>query len=227
MTLSPTHKHFSLFYERNCKRAYLDQDVSKTTLKSIIKAASQAVSSKNTQPWFIDVVSGQTIRALSKDLISAFNEEKEVNPDYQYSPNPLPDTQMQRARECGYGLFSIKNINRKDYEARKIHHIENFRFFGAPQALILHTQDSAHKGTFLDCGAFLQSLLLATESIGLGACPQYSVASYPDIIRHHCNIPKTHSIICSISIGYPDPNAAVNQYKPSRISIERFCNFHD
>ena len=58
---------------------------------------------------------------------------------------------------------------------------------------------------YLDCSAAAQNILLAAESMGLGAV---WTAGYPyedrmDIIASAFSIPKPYRVLCTIPIGYP------------------------
>ena len=212
-------------YERHSKRAFLDRPVPRELLTQCIDAAGQAVSSKNTQPWELSILEGRAKDELSTRLCTLFDADTPISPDYPYSPKPLPEPFKARARDCGYGIFTLKGIAKDDYAARKAHGRENFEFFGAPTAIIFHTADSAEKGTFLDLGAYLQSFLLALSAVGLGACPQYSVAYYPDTIRDCLGLPESQLIVCGISLGYPDPDAKVNKYIPTRLDVTEFTRW--
>ena len=122
-------------YKRHCIRAFLNEPINRSSVESILLAAGQAASSKNSQPWFVCGVDGKRLAALSALLCKKFDAENYDDEEYTYMMDPIPSIFMQRARECGYGLFRLKGIDRKDYPARKEHHKMNYRFFNAPLSL--------------------------------------------------------------------------------------------
>ena len=69
----------------------------------------------------------------------------------------------------------------------------------------------------LDAGVFLQSLLLAAADAGLGTCAQASLASYPQVVRRHFDVPDGYRLLCGISIGWP-ADAPENRFRPGRIA---------
>tara|TARA_A100001015_G_scaffold101795_1_gene113079 strand:- start:3922 stop:4602 length:681 start_codon:yes stop_codon:yes gene_type:complete len=211
---------------RHCKRAFLDKKVPKTIIIDILDAAKNAPSSKNSQPWQIEIVTDKSLEQLKHSLCKAFDQNKEQTPDYTYMTGPMPKDFKERARECGYALYDLKNIKREDQAARRAHFRENYLFFDAPMAIIFHLHANAERGNFLDMGCFLQNILLGLETMGLGACPQFSVAGYPDTIKAQLGIEKERLIVCGLSLGYPDKKAIINTFIPKRNSTNKLFNWH-
>lgn len=216
-----------LLYQRHCKRAFLDKEVPKDLLESVLKAAQQAPSSKNTQSWQIAVVSGNTRHKLSEALCKQYDQGAPANPDYSYMNEPMDEVFKNRARECGFALFELKGIGRKDIEARKAHGRENFTFFGAPLQIIFHLPNHAEPGMYLDMGLYMQSMMLGFTAVGLGSCPQFSIASYPDTVRDCLNLGEDRAIISGMSVGYVDESAKVNQFIPKRLDLNDVVSWQD
>jgi nitroreductase len=217
---------FETISNRHCKRAYLNKSVDQKVLKSIIDIACNAASSKNTQPWKVEIVLDQKLETLKKKMCEKFDNSDFDQPDYLYSPNPLSDIHMDRARKCGYELFSLKNIDRKDREKRTAHDRENFECFGAPALLIFTLEQDSEKGTFLDLGLYMQNIMLACTSLGLGSCPQYSLTNVSSTIKKELQIAPSEIIICGLSLGYPDESAIVNSFIPERINSDKYTTWH-
>ena len=59
---------------RSSKRAFLDKPVPREVLEDLLKAAIQAPSAINLQPWEMTVVLGEERPRLSKALYKAFRE---------------------------------------------------------------------------------------------------------------------------------------------------------
>ena len=213
-----------LMEERTSVRAYLSQQPHWAQVRQAVEASARAASSKNIQPWTLELLREEALSALRHDYLKAFDEGIKPNPPYQYAPQPMPDQWRALARECGYDLFEHKGILRDDYEARRAHDRENFEFFQAPGLFILSTRADAERGNFLDCGMFLQNLILALESIGLGSCPQFSAVAYPEILRKHC--PEADELfVCGLSFGIPDQQAHINTFRTTRRPVQDW--FHE
>jgi len=209
---------------RHCKRAYLQTPVPRELLEEILVAAGEAPSSKNTQPWGVAVVSGKSRDALSDLICAKFDQGESEDPDYIYHNEPLSAEFMQRARECGYGLFELKGIDRHDRRMRLAHNRENFTFFGAPVALFFHLPSDAERGNFLDLGFFMQNLMLGLVGSGLASCPQFSVTSYSQTIRAFLGL-QGRILVSGMTVGYPDPEALVNTYVPPRLPLGDFVTW--
>lgn len=209
---------------RHCKRAYLETPVPRERLEAVLTAAAAAPSSKNTQPWGVAVVSGKSRDELSDLICAKFDLGESEEPDYIYHNEPLSPEFMQRARECGYGLFELKGIDRHDRRQRLAHNRENFTFFGAPVALFFHLPSDAERGNFLDLGFFMQNVMLGLVGEGMASCPQFSVTSYSQTIRAFLGL-QGRILVCGLTVGYPDPAALVNSYVPPRLPLSEFVSW--
>jgi nitroreductase len=209
-------------HARQCYREFISQPVPAEVLESILQAAARAPSSKNTQPWSVYKASGSVLEAIRAELLQAFDEKQKPRMPYQYGPNPMPDTWMARARQVGFSLFAHKDIKREDKDKRVAHDRENFKFFGAPHVLFLATAKDYGYGTFLDCGMFLQNIMLGMVSHNIGSCPMFSVMTYPDIIQKHLPGSEDKTLICALSYGYPAEKSHVNEFYTIREPLENW-----
>jgi nitroreductase len=210
---------------RHCKRAFTSQTVPTSILERSLQIAAQSPSSKNTQPWQVAVVRGDTKAALVRAMCAKFDDRIVEAPDYVYTMTPMPSDFSKRARDCGHALYALKGIDREDTAAREAHLRENYTFFGAPVALICHMPAQSERGTFLDMGCFIQSLMVTLVEAGLGCCPQYSICSYSDTIRQIVGLGSDRWIACGIAVGYPDETAVVNTFVPNRLPLTAFTQW--
>jgi nitroreductase len=74
---------------------------------------------------------------------------------------------------------------------------------------------------------FLQTLLLALTKLGLGSCVQASIAHFPDVLRSQLDIPDELTVLCGLSIGYPDPSFPANDLQVPRNPVEQNVVFLD
>lgn len=220
----PGQEMLKLIQKRHCQRAFLPESVPRSVLSEILLAAAHAPSSKNTQPWQVAVLMGAKVSAFSDFLCQLFDADTPQEADYLYTPEPWPEGFLDRARACGYGLFALKGIERKDFEKRRAHDRENFELFGSPAYLIFHLPAESVAGQFLDLGFFMQNVMLGLSAHGMGSCPQFSVAGYPDAIREFLGLGK-RLIVAGMAVGYPDPAALVNTYVPERLPEEAYVQW--
>ena len=210
-------------HARRSIREFEAEPIPTEVIRQLVEAAGRAPSSKNTQPWQLYLVQGAALAALSRDMLAAFDAGQRPQPDYRYSPDPLPEAWLARARAVGFGIFKHKGIGREDVDKRRAHDRENFHFFGAPHIFLLGTQASAYSyGSFFDCGFVLNNLMIGLAALGYGSCPQYSAVVYPTILRRH--IPGTEDtlFIAGLACGRPKAGSHVNGFQPSRRPIDEW-----
>jgi len=213
-----------LISKRHCKRSFLDKAVPKETLEEIFRIAGNAPSSKNTQPWQATVLTGKKQKELSKILCKKFDEGTIEESDFKYLPDPLPKEFLKRARDCGYSLYELKGIERRDVEQRKLHERENYEFFGAPVCIYFHLPKFVKEGSFLDLGFFMQNVMLGLVSAGLGSCPQFSVTKFTKTIKEFLGI-KDAILVSGMSVGYIDETEKVNTFIPRRLPVNEYIHW--
>lgn len=208
-------------HARRSIREFTDELVPAETIRQLVEAAGRAPSSKNTQPWRLFLVQGAALEALRADYLAAFDANTPGKAPYPYSPDPLPEEWVARAKEVGIGIFKHKGIGRDELDKRRAHDRENFRFFGAKQMFFLGTKASAFSyGQFLDCGFVFNNLMLGLTALGYGSCPQFSVMVYPDILKKHLPGSEDTLFIAGLPFGRPTPGSHVNQFQPGRLPLE-------
>ena len=211
--------------KRRSTRAFLKTPVASEKLHAIFDAARWSPSGVNMQPWKVYALSGDAKNALANDLLEAFQSGQKGEMDYQYYPLQWKPEFKARQMQLGQEMFSLLGIDRGDKEKRLQQWGRNYLGFDAPTILIFTIDASLEKGSYLDYGMFLQSIMLMAEEVGLATCPQAAMVEYPNILKQHLNTQDDERFICGISIGYPDKNHIVNRLHPQRESVESFVTF--
>lgn len=212
---------------RHCKRAYIARPVPRALLEEVLTAAAHAPSTRNTQLWQVAVVTGAARARLADQLCADFDADVPIRPDYVNRPVALDQPFLARAEAAGAGMLKAKGIAREDAQARRAHLRDNYRFYGAPVAMILHLPADASPGTFLEMGCFLQNIMVGLVACGLGSCPQYSVAGYSDRLRSELGLGADRLIVCSLAVGYPDPDAPINAFAPERAGLAEYTSWYE
>lgn len=121
---------------------------------------------------------------------------------------------------------------RADDEARRAHSRENYTFFNANTLLLIHVPSRAVAGTFVDVGAYIQSVMLGFLSYGIGSCPQYALTRYAKTLHEVKSssdglplLPDDRILVCGMSIGVTDPDAPINTFVPSRKPPSSFIRY--
>ncbi len=173
------------------------------------------------------MVSGETQQRLSKALLTAREAGEKEKPDYKYYPDEWFEPYKSRRKATGLALYGALKIQREDTAARIRAWYNNYRFFGAPVGLFVFIDKRLGPGSWIDTGMFLQNIMLAAENEGLATCPQAALAEYPDIVRNILDIDAQMMLVCGLSLGYPDPAAAVNGYRTPREPVESFTRWYE
>lgn len=213
--------------QRKSVRAFLDKPVSHDLIVQILNYARCSPSGTNTQPWQVAVVSGQTKSELDKRLIDAFWNQTPRNPDYNYYPKTMNKEFKRRRIDCGFLLYQTLGISREDKDARLKQWARNYEAFGAPVVLYLFADKLIDKGSFMDYGMFMQSIMLMACQLGLATCPQAALAEYPEIVKTHLNYPNDSILLGGIAIGYEDTQAIINSYRTPREAVDSFTRFFE
>lgn len=212
---------------RHSKRSFVDIPVPRRTLELVFRAAAAgAPSSRNGQPWQVEVLCGDRRDELARALRDQFDRGVPPHPDYPGRPARVRPEAEARAREAGAGVLRAKGVERTDEAARRRHLRDNLGFYGAPVELILHLPADATPGQFMELGLFLQGVMLGLVACRLGSCPQFSVAGYPDTIRDVLGLGADRLIVCGLAVGHPDETAPVNGFHPRRARLSEYVRWH-
>jgi nitroreductase len=211
---------------RRSIRAYKRDPVPITILREVVALGRYAPSGSNIQPWHVHVLTGATLSRLGTALRQAFlDDEPGHKRDYDYYTDPILEPYLARRRQCGWGLYGALGIGRGDHDKSRAYRATNYDFFGAPVGLLFTIDRQLEKGSWLDYGMFLQTIMLAARSRGLHTCAEASIASYPDIVRRELGISDDWIVICGMAMGYADPSAVINSFQPSRIAVDEYAVF--
>lgn len=217
----------SALQQRKSVRAFLAKEVNPNLIKEILDGARWSPSGTNTQPWQVAVVSGNTKQNLDKTLLNLFEKGTPKNPDYNYYPQELTQEFKQRRLACGLQMYSTLNIDRSNSKQRLQQWGLNYIAFGAPTTLYFFAHKIIEKGSFMDLGMFIQSVMLMATSKGLATCPQAALAEYPDTVRHILGYSNEFILLAGMAIGYEDKKAIVNSYRTPREEVKTFTKFYE
>ena len=211
--------------ERKSVRAFLDQEVKHEDIIKILNYARCSPSGTNTQPWEVAVVSGKSKQQLDALLLKQFHDGIPAHMDYNYYPTSLADKMSIRRKKCGLQMYSTLGIELADKAKRLEQWSKNYSAFGAPVALFFFADKCIEKGSYMDCGMFLQSAMLMATSIGLATCPQAALAEQPDIVKEFLGYAPDKILLCGLALGYEDTQAIINSYRTPREEVNTFTQF--
>ncbi|HUS95147.1 MAG TPA: nitroreductase [Hyphomicrobiaceae bacterium] len=213
---------------RQSLRAFIrDKDVPLDTINKVLTIASRAPSGSNIQPWKAWVARGRARDAIAEACHARHMAGDEGAREYNYYPVKWREPYIGRRRETGWGLYGKLGIEKGDKEEMKLQHGRNYLFFDAPVGLFFTIDRDMELGSWLDCGMFIQSVMLAARGEGLETCPQAAFCNYHDTVMALLGVPGDQMLICGMSLGYPVPDAVVNTFRTSRIDVSEFTHIID
>ena len=213
---------------RSSKRSYLSKPVPQDIQKQILETASMTPSGANMQPWVTYAVSNtDTLKKVGDAIIETMDSGVEHDQFIQYYPVNWTNPYKKRRIVTGAGLYKLMEVDRKDEQTRlKMWH-DNFRWFGAQTVFFVFT-DKANidgaEGVLIDCGAYMQSIMLLAREHGLDTCPQGSTTEFGKVVAKALDVPDNLALLYSVVIGYAD-DAKINTYQPARVSLEESVTF--
>jgi nitroreductase len=210
---------------RRSMRQFLSTAVPLNVVRAVLSAASRAPSGTNFQPWHVHVVTGETRAKLSRAVTQAAAAGERCD-EYAYAPAPVMEPYLSRRRKVGYDLYGLYGIARDDFAARKKAMLRNFEFFGAPVGLFFTMEKHLLLGSWLDCGMFMQNVMIVARAYGLETCAQQAWCEYGRVVHEQLGIPDTHILLSGMALGHPDPDAPANTLVSDRVSIDDFAVFH-
>ena len=227
-TVTGTVTVMQALMSRRSIRAFLSDAVDETILRQIFDHARRAPSSSNTQPWKAYVLTGEARDALSRKILTVYNDpeaDKLHEEEFAYYPLKWTSPFIDRRRELGWSLYSLLGITRDDKTRMKAQLGRNFGFFGAPVGVIFTMDRNMEQGSWLDYGMFLQSVMLMARAFGLDTCPQAAFNRYHRIIAEHLALPDDEIVVCGMSMGYADLSQPENTLVSRREEVDDFVRF--
>lgn len=201
---------------RQSIRAFEKTPVPRAIITRILETAARAPSGSNIQPWRTWVVDGVARDQLCDEILALYDANGEGRREYNYYPVQWREPYLARRRACGWGLYSTMGITRENKAGMHAQRRQNFDFFGAPCGLVFSIDRDLEIGSWLDCGMYVQTVMIAARQFGLETCPQAAFANFHEIIRKRLGVPQDQIIICGMALGYPDASAKVNSFRTDR-----------
>lgn len=211
--------------ERRSVRGFTDQPVPRTTIEEALALAQRSPSNCNVQPWRVFVASGDATQRLRAAMTACADAG-----DFG-DPEDLMDTFEDEHRRlqiaCAAEMYGHMGIARDDRAGRFVAARRNFELFDAPHVAIVCMLKRYGLGVALDVGMYVQTLMLALASRGIGSCAQASLRQYPTLIRSQLGIADDLRILCGLSFGYEDTQVPANRTRQGREPLEHNATFID
>lgn len=208
-----------LSIDRFSCRAFLPDPVPEDLIDQMLAIAQMSPSWCNTQPWQVTITSGHATERFRAALLAEAEAESPGPPDIAF-PSDYTGQRLERRREVGWQLYESAGIAKGDRAGSARQARENQRLFGAPHALLIHSNRELGTYGAVDFGVHL---LLAAQSLGLGIVPQAALARHSGLIRRHFDVPDDRLFIVGASFGFAAPHP-VNLFRSRRAPLEQSIN---
>ena len=215
-------------------RAFLPRPVAREQIQHILQVASRAPSGTNTQPWKVYVLQGASRDSLVEKVCAAHDALRadpalaaEYREEYDYYPEKWVSPYIDRRRENGWSLYGLLGIGKGDKDKMHAQHQRNYRFFDAPVGLMFTIERVMGRGSLVDCGMFLQNIMVAARAQGLHTCPQAAWNGFAKIILPHVGAGETEMLVCGMALGHADLDAPVNGFHTPREPVQVFARWLD
>lgn len=213
-------------------RAFTGQEVPLETLEHLLEIASRAPSGVNTQPWRVYVLQGDSRAALVNKVCAAHDALRadpslaaQYREEYDYYPEKWVSPYIDRRRENGWGLYALLGIGKGDRDKMHWQHQRNYRFFDAPVGLMFTIDRVMGRGSLLDYGMFVQTLMIAARAHGLHTCPQAAWNGFSSIVLPHIGAGADEMLVCGMALGYADDSDPVNSFITPRVPVSEFTRW--
>ena len=217
---------------RMSTRAFTQAPVARETITEILQVASRAASGTNTQPWKVYVLQGANRDTLVTKVCSAHDAIRanpelaaEYREEYDYYPTKWATPYIERRRENGWGLYGLLGIGKTDKDKMHAQHQRNYQFFDAPIGLMFTIDRVLGRGSLVDYGMFLQSIMVAARGRGLHTCPQAAWNGFGKIILPHIGATSEEMLVCGMALGHADEEQVVNTFRTPREAVATFTHW--
>ncbi|MBT2333522.1 nitroreductase [Variovorax paradoxus] len=216
----------------SCRAFLPDKPVTRQQIDEILRIASCSASSTNTQPWKVYVLQGDRRDALVEEVCAAHDAtsaDSSLTAEYGevdgYYPAQWVSPYIDRRRDNGWGLYGALGIGKGEKDKMHAQAQRNYRFFDAPVGLMFTMERVMGRGSLIDYGMFLQTLMLAARALGLHTCPQAAWNNCAKIVMPFIGAGSNEILVCGMALGYADESAPVNTYRTPRETVESFTRW--
>jgi nitroreductase len=219
----PTQVFLDVVSRRRSMRDFKPDPVPREIIESVFGTAQRAPSNCNTQPWFVHVVTGETLEQLRQELPAKF-AAGEIALDFPYD-GQYEGVYKERQYASATALYDSLGIARDQKAERNAWFMRNFSFFDAPAVAFFTLPTGFGLREACDLGMFAQTVMLGLTAHGLGSCPQTALAFLANVIRPALSLGDHEQLMFGMSFGYPT-DTAVNEVTTERASLGDVVTFH-
>jgi nitroreductase len=211
---------------RRSIRGFKPDPIPQDLMRDIVRLATRAPSSMNTQPWYFHVVTGGAL-----DRIRTGNTEKNlagVPASREIRMHgPYAGVHRERQKAIALQLFDAMDIAWEDRQRRQDWVLRGFRQFDAPVSVVVTFDKTLIDNdiAIFDCGAVVNGLVNAAWSRGVGAVINGQGIMQSPVVREHAGIPEDQVIMSCVAMGFPADAFAANDVVSTRRPVDDVVSF--
>lgn len=217
---------------RHSVRAFLSTPVDAQIIQDILEVACRAPSGTNTQPWKVYVITDkkrdEMVDRVCKAQLEIYNHPEkaaEYQETFPYYPEKWISPFIDRRRENGWGLYGLLNIQKGEKEKMAAQQLRNYQLFDAPVGLYFAVNKAMGIGSKMDISMMIQNVMVAAKARGLDTCPQAAWNHFHPIVLEVLGASDDEELVCTIALGYANPDEIVNTFITPREPVEKFTVF--
>ena len=207
-------------------RGFKPDPVPREVLEELLETCRWAPSAQNTQSCEFAILGGKVMEEVRARIEEKEKTKAEITGDI---PVPvLPEPYLQRANEQRDRVdrYQFPPGTENLEEKRAEYLLKGVRFHDAPNGIIIYTERALCPRANFDVGIMAQTISLAAYTYGLGTCIMVRVLYWPEVLRELLGIPESKLILLALAIGYPNPEARVNNYERYRLPLDALAHWH-
>lgn len=206
-----------------CVRQFLPMPVRRTLVEEILEVASRTRGGTDAPPWKVYALAGNEKDALCTAVVEAY-DARDAKPDLDCDSTGF-DSCLACRLPVGWNRHTLPGMGRADKAAMRAQYRRNYRFFDAPVGLIIAVDRRLRPGAWLECGMFLEKVMVAARTRGLDTCPEAAWMAFPDVIARTLALPQHEEVVCGMPLGYADPHAMENRLVTGIEPASSFARF--
>ena len=206
-----------LIKQRKSIRAFTKEVPPRRLILECLEAASWAPNPTSQQPWQFIVLTGDSLKKVSNVIRETFHAAQDKTPSPPTENTETIQKLEKRKKENFAAMMGFLKKNEADMPALAE---GNFNFYRAPLAIIFATYPHKDQNYLKSTLSAMQTFMLAAAVRGLGTCWANAVSICQDTIKKELGLQDDLILVDGISVGYPDPEAPINNVPRHRLPIE-------
>ena len=207
--------------ERRSIRKFQPDPVPESLVHEILDEARWSPSWGNTQPWEFYVVTGEALKKFKIANCGKLDEGIPAAPDIRI-PEGWTEQLKRRYSAIGKSTLDALGLARDDKKGRTEQTRTMFRLLDAPCLIVacVDKRSSSVEYAMLDLGLITQTLCLLAHDRGLGTCIMACAVLFPSALRDILPDTENKLLAAGIAMGYPDREAAINNFAREPAPLE-------